>query len=471
MSLTSPQGRRYCQACNVWIADAAKDDRCPRCRTLTIDGLDSSVHAKTVIFQDGMAVADSLLLDDELSHLVGSRLHVYDVLSRLGRGAMGQVFLAGHGRLARKCALKVLLPKATRDPKFLQRFLNEGQAAAALVHPNIVTTHAIGSESGVYFLEMEFVAGRSLQWMVHEEGRLDPLRATALCARVAEGLAEAHRAGIIHRDLKLDNILLTLQGAPKLGDFGLAKAVVGATDDLAGTPNYMAPELFALQPPTPASDVYALGVCYFVLLTGRFPFVGRTLVELMESVVNDPLPNVRQEFPNIPLEMCECLAMMLSKTPANRPQDGVAAAQLLNAVCGQMRDLHSLMHDAFDGAPGIAWKRADGEGYTLDVSIPDGRRQSLRIEPSDHSLSERLLLISSVCCDAQPAFYETALRLNSDIPHGGLAVRDVNGAAKFVMVDTYPRATVDAEEIRRSVLEVAARADAVEKLLTGKDEH
>lgn len=471
MQVAGEVARRFCPACNVWIPPGVEGERCPRCHSLTFDGFDATAHTPTITIRDGIPEAETIIMDDQLTHLIGSRLDVYLLESRLGHGAMGQVFLASHEHLGRKCAVKVLMPKATRDPKFLQRFLNEGRAAASLVHPNIVTTHAIGGESGVYFLEMEFVGGRSLQRLLLEEGRLDPLRATAICARVADGLAAAHREGVVHRDIKLENILLTMQGAPKLGDFGLAKPVVGIADDLAGTPNYMAPELFQGEQPSFASDVYALGVCYFLLLTGHFPYGGASLNELMDAAIHAPLPNVRKEFPEIPLEMTECLAMLLAKAPSNRPQNGIAAAQLLDAVCGQMRDFHSLMHEAFDGVPGLTWKRGPEDGYRIDVEIPDGRRQAITLEPSDHSLSERLILISSICCDAQPAYYEQALRLNSDIPHGGLAIRDVDGHPKFVMVDTYPRATVDSEEIRRSVLEVAARADAVEKLLTGKDVH
>jgi serine/threonine-protein kinase len=387
---------------------------------------------------------------------------------------MGQVFLAWHEHLQRKCALKLLLPQATRDPDFLQRFLQEGRAAASLVHPNIVTTHAIGGEKGVYFLEMEFVAGRSLQRLLAEDGRLEPLRATALCARIAEGLSAAHRDGIVHRDLKLDNVLLTHQGIPKIGDFGLAKRVMGSEgrlpDLLAGTPNYMAPELFSGNPATPASDVYALGVCYFLLLTGRFPYSGTSLAELIEAVTHAPLPRIRDELPGIPLEMAECLSLLLSKAPSNRPRDGTEAAQLLEAVCGQVRDLNSLLQEAFEGRPDVVWAR-HGEGYRVNLTFPDGRRQAAFLEPSRHAVSERLLLIYSICCDAQPAYFEQALRLNSEIPHGGLAVRDVDGRPKFVMLDTYPRATVDAEEVRRSVIEVAWRADFVEKLLTGLDVH
>lgn len=405
--------------------------------------------------------------------LVGTDLDIYHIDSLLGRGGMGRVYLAHHHGLHRQCALKILNPElAGEERDYVERFQNEGRAAAALVHPNIVTVHAIGQANGWYFLEMEFVPGRSLRQLIQDEQRLSPLRATALAARVADGLAEAHRSHVIHRDLKPDNVMLTLQGVPKLADFGLCKRVRGSTIDvpkgLCGTPHYMAPELFNGIEATPASDVYALGVSYYLMLTGFFPFNGETLPLLARAIASEPLPNVRRIVPDLPLEMAECVHLMLDRNPANRPPDGIKAAQLLQAVLGQTEDLDTLMANAFRDDPRAAWSR-EGERYQITVQLPAGRRQRLFVEPSSHAAAERLLMIYSTCCPARPDFYSEALRLNADMPHGSIALRHVDGAEKFVVVDTYPRATVDAEEIRRSVHEVAARADAIEKLLTGFD--
>lgn len=436
--------------------------------------------AETVVFSDSIPPAgsnriESIEPENALDSLVGTDLDVYRIDALLGHGGMGRVYLAHHRGLERRCALKILLPElAEQDSDYVTRFINEGRAAAALVHPNIITIHDVGQDRGYHYLEMEFVPGRSLRQLVADEQRLSPLRATALAARIADGLAEAHRAGIIHRDLKPDNVLMTLQGVPKLADFGLAKRVVregqsNLPDGLCGTPQYMAPELFQGVEAGPASDVYALGISYFLMLAGRCPFASDTLNGLMTAHTNDAVPNIRRLAPDVTLEMAECLNLMLDKNPANRPPDAVRAAQLLQAILGQARDLDTLLADAFRDDPRVTWSRENGQRFRLEVQLPGGRRQTVYVEPSDHGSAERLLLIYSTCCAAQRAYYEAALRLNSEMPHGSVALRDVGGQLKFIVHDTYPRSTVDPEEIRRSTHEVASRADGIEKLLTGLD--
>lgn len=471
-----------CPTCRFPFVATIDPARCPQCGTVVAP---PEALAETLLFDKAALIDDSVhdgrghsteSAANDLSHLVGQDIDVYHIDALLGRGGMGCVFRAIHRDLHRPCALKILLPGlANDDSDYVTRFQNEGRAAAALVHPNVVTIHAIGQATDYHFLEMEFLPGRSLQQAIRAEGRLTPVRATALAARMAEGLGAAHRAEIVHQDLKPDNVLLTHQGIPKIADFGLAKRIRRRTDSelpdfLCGTPNFMAPELFQGSPATPASDVYALGVTYYLMLTGEFPFSEQTIPKLMQAVTSQPAPSVRARVPELPLEMAECLGVLLDKTPSNRPADGTAAAQLLNAVLGQVRDIESLLNDAFGGGKPVAWTRS-GERYRLDISLPKGRHQVVFIEPSTHAAAERLLVMSSICCNAEPAYYEHALRLNAEMLHGGLAIKDIDGAKKFVMLDTYPRGTVDAEEVRRSVLEVAHRADAVEQLLTGLDRH
>lgn len=471
----------YCTGCNERFAYVAGDVMCPRCG-VELEFRGPNPFGETLLTRSsgtGSTGPKSGPSPDptEVDQLIGRDLHVYHCQSVLGAGGMGRVYLAHHKDLQRQCALKILSPEhAGGDSEFLARFLQEGRAAAALIHPNIVTTHAIGIAEGYHFLEMEFVPGRSLQNLLDDEGPQTPTFSTAITARIADGLAAAHRSGIVHRDLKLDNVLMTHRGVPKIADFGLAKRIAAngqrdSTDHwLCGTPNFMAPELFQGSPATTGSDVYALGVCYFLLLTGGVPFVGGSLDALRRAITEDPLPKVRELTEGVTLEMAECLSLLLAKSPLNRPRDAIEASQLLYAVLGQVRDVESLLKEAFQDTEGILWTRSN-DRYELDMSLPDGRRQTLFVESSPHSASERLLLIYSLCCDARPEYYEDALRLNSEMLHGALAIREVDGTPTFVVIDTYPRATVDPEEIRRSVLEVAFQADAVENRLTGLDHH
>jgi serine/threonine-protein kinase len=371
--------------------------------------------------------------------------------------------------------VKLLHPHLVRDASVALRFEREAKAAAMIRHPNVVRIlDLVTAEDGARCIVMDLLEGESLGDRIVRVGPLSPEATAALLLPVMHGLADAHRQRIVHRDLKPDNILLTHHGIPKIGDFGLAKKVIGGAETgdekLVGTPHFMAPELFRGARATPSSDVYALGVCYFLLLTGRVPYICNSLKELKQAALSEPMPSLRDVCPEITLEMAECLHLLTAKTPQNRPRDAIEASQLLNAVSGQLQDIESLLTDAFRDTEGVTWKR-DASRYQIEIVMPNGRRQTLFVEPSDHAFSDRLLLIFSVCCRARPDFYEEALRLNAEVPHGGLALRQIDGENMFVMVDTYPRATVDSEEVRRSVLEVAYRADAIEKLLTGRDVH
>lgn len=449
---------------------------CPQCG-MAIPTMDNS-FIPTLLWKsaENWAISHTGTADQttfRADSLIGQTIERYLIESLLGRGGMGWVFLGRHLHLNRSCAIKILSPKLlNNDPDYLERFLTEGQAAAAINHPNVVTVHAIGQADGMNFLEMEFVPGRSLQAEINRGPLLIP-RATALALGIASGLSAAHRIGIVHRDLKPDNVLLTHHGVPKISDFGLAKRLHGSLivempGTLAGTPHFMAPELFSGEEASPASDIYALGVCLYYMLAGRLPFPRGKMNELIAAVTTEKPPSIRTIRPDMPLELCECLGLMLDKNPRNRPRDGIEAAQLLQAVLGQTRDLESLMHEAFDHAPHVRWER-DGMKYRLEVNLPESRKQTVFIAHSEHAFHERLLQIYSVCCPAETHYFPAALRLNSQISHGALALKEIDGTEQFVITCSYPRSTVDGEEIRRSVLEIAAHSDAVELLLTGND--
>ncbi len=456
----------FCPGCGTRFLPQLEPKGCPTCG----QGTPHPGLVATHLSQHALNAAQAV----EVDTLIGRDFGVYHLENLLGAGAMGRVYLARHRDLHRSIALKILPPRLSEsDPAYLERFQNEGRAAAALVHPNVITVHAIGEIDGYHFLEMEFVAGQSLGQWLKDNGALTPERATTIAARIADGLAIAHSHNILHRDLKPDNVLMTHLGVPKIADFGLAKRVLADSailGELVGTPAFMAPELFRGEQASAASDVYALGVCYYQMLTGRLPYPAEEMNELIRSVTLDDVPSPRPWCPELPLEMAECLYTLLAKTPANRPKDAWAASQLLQAVLGEVEDLETQIQQAFVAHLGVSW-RARGSGFELRLVFANGRKQTVFIEPSDHAASERLLRIRSLCGRAEPAYLETALRLNAEILHGALCIQEIEGEPTFVMVDSYPRATVDVEEIRRSVLEVAHRADAVEQFLTGCDRH
>lgn len=472
---------------------SASIQQCPLCqnffpRTVTFEGglcpqcAAVDLHQTFVSQPQDSAARRALRASEtaEPDQLIGHQLGVYRIDSLLGAGAMGRVYLAFHRDLERFSALKILPPRLIEEePHYIERFLEEGKAAASLVHPNIVTTHAIGRERGHYYLEMEFIAGQTLRQLIDAEGALDPLRATAIAARMADGLAFAHQHNILHRDVKPDNLLLSHQGVPKLVDFGLAKRVVldvaappPSRTELVGTPPYMAPELFRGVQPSILSDLYALGVSYFEMLTGQLPFPKRALTQLINDIVTVEIPSPRTINPRVPLEIAEVASRLVDHTIENRPASAWEAFQLLEAILGQAETLETLLAAAFRNYRGVSWQRLQGtDGYRIAVDIPDGRRQTVILQPTSHAIADRLLTITSVCSPAMPHYFETALRLNSEILHGALGIREIDGQPMFVMIDNYPRATVDAEEIRRTVIEVAFRADAVERLLTNSDLH
>ncbi|MCA9053057.1 MAG: serine/threonine protein kinase [Planctomycetaceae bacterium] len=470
----------FCPGCNEWFPPGATENHCPRCQMPLVAADRVDTLQPTFLWRGSVSTAlenSSESPDSDaqrLLRLVGTDLSIYHLESLLGRGGMGWVFLGRHRDLHRHCAVKVLAPRLVdRDPEFLDRFQNEGRAAASLVHPNVITTHAIGQSQSLHFLEMEFVPGRSLQQRINE-GPLAPLQALSIASQVAAGLSAAHMTGLLHRDLKPDNILLTHQGIPKISDFGLAKRVVAKGEDgdqtLAGTPHFMAPELFLGEPASMASDVYALGVTLYQMLTGKFPFTRPKLTDLIHAVTHDPLPHLRVEHPHIPLDVAECVFSMLSRSPANRPRDGIEAQQLLAAVLGHARDIESLLHEALDDLPTVRWKAAEQRHEVL-VELANERRQKVFIESVESTDGDRLLSIYSLCGPFDDGHCTDALRLNSAITHGALAIRDIDGTPHFVLANNYPRATVDPEEIRRSVLDAALHADAFEQRLTGRDEH
>jgi serine/threonine-protein kinase len=257
----------------------------------------------------------------------------YEVRGELGRGGMGVVYLARQVGLNRPCALKMILAGAHAGGEAVRRFQAEAEAIARLKHPNIVQIYASGEHDGRPFFEMEYVEGGSLDRALDGTPRL-PREAARLIETVARAVGEAHRLGIVHRDLKPGNILVAADGAPKVADFGLAKAL-GADSDLTrsdsvlGTPSYMAPEQAGghAKEAGPAVDVYALGAILYELLVGRPPFRGASVLETLEQVKTaEPVPPSRL-VPGLPRDLETIALKCLQKEPARRYESAAALAE------------------------------------------------------------------------------------------------------------------------------------------------
>ena len=275
----------------------------------------------------------------------------YVVHSRLARGGMSTVYLATDNRLDRRVALKVLYPHLAEEPGFIDRFEQEAKAAARLSHPHVVGVLDQGVDEfdgqPVAYLVMEYVPGRTLRDVLREHGRLTPRHALALLDSVVEGLAAAHEAGLIHRDVKPENVLLSDAGHVKIADFGLARAVSATTGTatLVGTVAYLSPELVLGRPAEAQSDIYSTGVMLFELLTGEQPFTGQTPIQVAVQHAQSDVPPPSALLPGLAVDVDELVRWCTSRDPEERPVDG-------SALLGELRHIRTtLSDDELDFAP------------------------------------------------------------------------------------------------------------------------
>ena len=303
----------------------------------------------------------------------------YEIHQRLARGGMAQVYLARDRSLDRPVAIKELVPEFATDPSFVERFRREAQAAANLAHPNIVGVYDWGTQDGTYFIVMEYIDGPSLSQVIRRDGPLHPRRAMELASEVAGALGFAHSRGVVHRDVKPGNVLLTGSGQSKVTDFGIARALSSPDEDLTqagsvmGTATYFSPEQAQGQPVDPRSDLYSLGVVLYEMVTGRAPFTGDSPLAIAYKHVQDQPAPPSSIIPDLPVGVDAIVMKLLSK----RPDDRYASAEDLRA------DIRLSFEEAVFGAereldiedPGAAGPEEpsefvgghqEGHGRTLD---------------------------------------------------------------------------------------------------------
>jgi predicted Ser/Thr protein kinase len=267
----------------------------------------------------------------------------YDIQREVGRGGMGVVYLATDRRLGRRVALKVIVPELAADAQFRQRFEREARVAATLEHPHVVPVYEAGEQDGSLFIAMRFIDGRDLATEVRDHGRLAPDRLARIVLQVAGALDAAHRSGVVHRDVKPANVLLTGAGDDEqayLTDFGLTREAASEsgltlTGQWVGTVDYAAPEQILGEPTDARSDVYALGCLAFQALTGQPPFRGAPAARLFAHM-NDPPPSACATRPGLRPEVDAALERAMAKQPADRFQSaGDLGRALAAALAGE----------------------------------------------------------------------------------------------------------------------------------------
>jgi serine/threonine-protein kinase len=248
----------------------------------------------------------------------------YRMESPLGQGGMAQVFKGTDTVLGREVAIKILSLQYAKDQSFVDRFRREAQAAARLNHPNVVGVYDTGSDDGTHYIVMEFVEGRTLADFLSSGGSLLPERAVELASSVCVALSEAHKAGIVHRDIKPGNIMVTRGGEVKVMDFGIARAAsaetVTATATVLGTASYLSPEQAQGKPVDARSDIYSLGIVLYEMLVGRVPFGGDSAVAVAYKHVQEPPEPPSRINPDISPSLEAVVMRALAKNPDNRYQ-------------------------------------------------------------------------------------------------------------------------------------------------------
>ena len=247
----------------------------------------------------------------------------YELEELVGTGGMSSVFRAHDLQLEREVAIKILHEHYAQDPEYLERFRREARAVARLSHPNIVTVIDRGDDEGRQFIVFEHVEGENLKELVLRSGRLPVQQALELALHIADGLSFAHEHGLVHRDVKPQNVLLSSEGEVKVTDFGIARSLhveqgVTQTGTVLGTGEYLAPEQASGKPVSPATDVYSLGVVLWELLAGDVPFVGENFVAVALRHVNEPPPHLRERRPDVSPRLDAAVQRALAKDPAQR---------------------------------------------------------------------------------------------------------------------------------------------------------
>ena len=354
--LSELEARYYaCPICGVWAERAA------------LAGVAECLRCGYPMPADAAQVREGVRLGDPTDPLVGRRLDGYRVVRKLGQGGMGAVYLA-HDPLGASVAIKVLPFGLSTASEWRTRFARESTVAAGIAHPHVVRVLGAGRTEEIDWLAMEYVAGTSLGERLRKGGALAPLEAVRVARQVAEGLAAVHAAGLVHRDLKPDNVLLAADGTAKLADFGLARDLAATTISVSGavmgSPGFMAPEQAKGERAGPAADVFALGVLIHAMCTGQSPFARPHLLASLRAAIDEPIPPLCRACPAAPTSLQRLVGELAAKLPERRP---VGFAPVLAALARIEAEL--------GGGPGAAGA-IDASGAGATIEAPAGLRVS-----------------------------------------------------------------------------------------------
>jgi serine/threonine-protein kinase len=306
----------------------------------------------------------------EMPSLLNDRYQLQDTL---GTGGMAVVYKARDLMLERNVAVKVLREDFSKDPAFRERFRQEARAAANLSHPNIVTVHDFGLDQGHLFIVMEFMPGTELKTLIKQKERFSISEALELMIQACGGIGYAHRAGLVHCDVKPHNMLVTPEGRLKVTDFGIARALSTISPDeqsdvVWGSPHYFSPEQAGGRPPSPASDVYSLGVILYEMVTGRLPFIASDSAELARMHREDKPVAPRYYNNSIPSALEEIILKVLSKEPSSRYRTADQLGRLLLGLYDTNPDSNHTMAFVNDTFQGARLQQAASNGEKLEFT-------------------------------------------------------------------------------------------------------
>ena len=270
----------------------------------------------------------------------------YRLIQQHASGGMAVVYKAQDLALGRFVAIKILRPSLTGDPSFLTRFRQEARNVANLSHPNIVTLYDVGQDGNTYYMVMEFIDGQDLKKLIRAQAPFSIERALHIAIQVCAGIGYAHRAELVHADVKPQNILITGNDTVKVTDFGIAQALAHTQPQqkqsvVWGSPHYFAPEQASGDQPTPASDVYSIGIVLFEMLTGKLPYVGADQQELALAHIREQIPHVMDVNPQIPVHLDRIIYKVMAKEPTARYRTADQLGRILIGYQKQGQELTS----------------------------------------------------------------------------------------------------------------------------------